>query len=644
MAAANTSDCGLPAGTISPDQPELRFRHLGDTEGYGTVQFSEATVQAVQAALEELRQFKGVNSIFGEGFSPKFRKLRDGMESLGFNATVLMRHDQQRRMYAVPMWPEADAFLRGEPAKVPDYLRKPSRFPDATARIAEFWRSRWLASRLNYAPAIEALRACGPWLLSESIEHHPVNERSLKSRSRKKAESSEPAAETIAVVSASQSANDPLRFWRELAQAGPEACADELPQEQLDRLHVPQPLDDFLLDHVRRKFSIVLTGNAGDGKTHLLRRLERELDKLGAEVETDATAAMKPDDVSAILRRWKKVHRESRPFCLAANEYPLYLLRLTGKGFAPLDEVSRQCDQRLAYAMKPQADEDARERVLVVDLSLRNPLASGFAGPLIDKLLGQPELQAAAAADPDGDLAWNLRHLAHPTVRQRLLDLFARLAAAGHRATVRELWIWAARLVVGAGHEDRKPVRSAERWYSSRLFESDDRFTLSSLLRRLADPAAHSHPRWDYRLENGRVTGGWEVETDSLKSLRLDMQSHFAAIKRRFYFEHEAGPEVLALDGIPGNNLLKSLQGKRAPDAAFKQFLVESINLAYCPELFPQMTTRLYLWIGHRFQEQPSHGYVANQSVSDGDLKLFRPRLPATACRSVRLPSRPPVA
>src|SRR5208283_3815361 len=103
----------------------------------------------------------------------------------------------------------------------------------------------------------------------------------------------------------------------------------------------------------------------------------------------------------------------------------------------------------------------------------------------------------------------------------------------------------------------------------------------------------------------------------------------FAAVKRRFYFEHEAGREVLVLDGIPGSDLLKSLRGERTPDAAFKQFLIKSINLAYCPELFPQMTTRLFLWIGHRFQEQPSHGYVANQSVSDGDLELSRPRLPA---------------
>ena len=618
----------LPAGIISPDQPELRFEHLGDTEGYGTVQFSDATVQAVQAALKELRQFQGVNSIFGEGFSPKFRKLRDGMEVLGFNATVLMRHDQQRRMYAVPMWPEAHSFLRGEQAKVPDYVRNPGQFRDATTRIVEFWRQRWLASRLNHAPSIAALRTSKPWVLSERIEPPLGHEENLKPNPRKKAQPREPIAEPHTVASAVPSVGAPIQFWRDLALAGPEACADELSREELDRLHVPQPLDEFLIQHIRRKFSIVLVGNAGDGKTHLLRRLEPELKKYGADVETDATAAMKPDDVSPILRRWKKAHRERRAFCLAANEYPLYLLRRAGRGFAPLVEVDRQCQQRLAYTVEPQPDEAARENVLVVDLSLRNPLTPGFAGPLLDRLLGQAELRAAAERDPDGDLAWNLRHLGHSVVRERLLDLFARLAAAGHRATVRELWIWAVRLVLGDGKEDRKPVRSAERWYSSRLFEPDDRFSLSAVLRRLADPAAHSHPRWDYRLENGKLTDGWKVETESLSSLQPETASHFQAIKRRFYFEHEAGPAVFDLDGMPGETLLKTLRGIREPDDAFRQFLIESINKAYCPELFPKMARGLYLWIGHRFQEQPSHGYVANQSVSDGNLGSFRPRLP----------------
>ncbi len=614
----------LPAGIIAPDQPDLRFEHIGDTEGYGTVQFSESTVQAVQEALGELHQFKGINSIFGEGFSPKFRKLRDGMMALGFNPTVLMRHDQTRRMYAVPTWPDANAFLRGEPAELPDYVREPSRFRDATGRIAEFWRNRWLASRLNHEPSIVTLRSMRPWRLSESINHLPTDERSLKSRPRKQTESPKVEAQRAKAIRAS--GLDEIHFWRELAQAGPEACADELSIEKLASLHVPQPLDDFLLQHVKRGFSIVLTGNAGDGKTHLLRRLEPDLKKLGAEVETDATAAMKPGDVSAILRRWKKAHRDGKPFCLAANEYPLYLLRMIGKGFAPVDELERQSEHRLAYAIKPETDENACEKVLVVDLSLRNPLAPGFAGPLLDKLINQPELKKAADAEPEGDIAWNLRHLANPTVRKRLLDLFARLAAVGHRATVRELWIWAARLVLGSGNEDRKPVRSPGRWYSSRLFETDDRFALSKMLQRLADPAAHSHPRWDYRLETGRVTDGWSVD-GTVGLLRMD-GPNFIALKRRFYFEHKSGDDVMTLNGAPGNDLLRVLQSGRVPEAAFKQFLIESVNRAYCPELFPVMHSQLYLWIGHRYHEQPSHGHVANQFISLNELELLRPRLP----------------
>jgi len=407
----------LPAGIIAPGQRELQFKHIGDTEGYGTVQFSESTVQAVQEALGELHQFKAVNSIFGEGFSPKFRKLRDGMMALGFNPTVLMRHDQTRRMYAVPTWSGANAFLRGEPAELPDYIRDPGNFRGATARVAEFWRNRWLASRLNHGPSISTLRTMAPWRLSESIEHLPIDERSLKSRPRKNTES--PIAGNQPARATRASGSDEISFWREFAQAGPEACADELPIEKLASLHVPQPLDEFLLRHVRRGFSIVLTGNAGDGKTHLLRQLEPDLLKLGADVETDATAAMKPNDVSAILCRWKKAHRDGKPFCLAANEYPLYLLRVVGKGFAPVEEVDRQCKHRLAYSVTPEAHEQAREKVIVVDLSLRNPLARGFAGPLLDKLLAQPDLKKTADDEPDGDIAWNLRHLGNPSVRNR---------------------------------------------------------------------------------------------------------------------------------------------------------------------------------------------------------------------------------
>lgn len=618
----------LPAGLISPDQPELRYQHLGDTEGYGTVQFSEETIEALQEALQERNNFRNVNSIFGEGFSPKFRKLRDGMLALGFNATVLMRHDQPRRMYGVPLWKGAPSFLCGETTERPKYASSPQDYRNATERIADYWRTRWLASRLAYAPALEELQASVSWSLDQRISHLPVNKRSLKSRPRKPKEIERIADSAEEESNGSAGIMESLAFWADLAQAGPEACADELTSEQLGRFHVAQPLDDFLLRHVRMGYSIVLTGNAGDGKTHLLRKLAPELKKLGAEVETDATAVMEPDDVSAILRRWKKAHSTGKPFCIAANEYPLYLMRQSGKGFAPIKEVDRQCEHRLAYGSELGSDEEAREKVLVVDLSLRNPLTHGLAFPMLNALVTQQEIQRVAEEKPDSDLAWNLRRLNQPEIQKRLLNLFSLLAAAGHRATVRELWVLLARLLFGSGHEDRKPVRSPERWFSSRLFEADERFAINKLLRDLADPAAHSHPRWDCRLETGQVSHDWLLDGSPMKYLSEMDAANFRALKRNFYFEHRCGEQVFELDGQPGSVLLKILRDPNSPEQSFKRVLIQSINLAYCPVPFSEMKTLLFLWIGHRYHEQPSHGYVANQSVSDHELKLLKPRLP----------------
>jgi Domain of unknown function (DUF4338) len=615
----------LDPGVICPAQPKISFKHIGDTEGFGTVQFSEATALAVQSALEERYQFRAVNNIFGEGFSPKFRKLRDGMVMLGFNPTVLMRHDQQRRVYSAPLWPDADKFLRGEDISVPEYLREPWRYRGATERIAEFWRARWLASRLDYKPAVEQVRAMKKRLLSDEIAHLPVTEKHMKATGRNQNKGSIKPIGAMDAPPLENPESPELRFWKDLALAGPEVCADELSEDHLTRLHVAQGLDAFLLKRAKEGFSIVLTGNAGDGKTHLLRRLQSALSDIA--VETDATAAMRPDDVSPILRAWKRATQKNQPYLLAANEYPLFLLRRAGKGFAPVDEVSRQCDQRLIYETKPAEEEQALNRVIVVDLSLRNPLNEDFVGPLLNRLVGDPDIRRAAVVNPNGDLAWNLRHLSDANVQKQLIALFRRLVTMGHRVTVRELWIWAVRLLFGRGAEDTRPIRSPGRWYSSRLFDFDDRFQISGLLRAFADPAVQSHPVWDLRLESGTVQSGWKVD-GAPTLMRMDAEN-FIALKRRFYFDHDQGHQVFRLAGDQGQMFIDVLQDSKAIEEKFKHFLIESINLAYCPVLRSKMTTRLYLWIGHRYHEQPSHGYVANQSIADSELDLLRPRLPS---------------
>ena len=98
-----------------------------------------------------------VNSVFGEGTSPKLRKLKMGLRKLGFDPDKLIQHRQHRLIYAAPLFPEAREWLVERTTELPSYLAAPDQYADATDRIVEFWRHRWLASRLDHGPTMAAL-------------------------------------------------------------------------------------------------------------------------------------------------------------------------------------------------------------------------------------------------------------------------------------------------------------------------------------------------------------------------------------------------------------------------------------------------------------------------------------------------------
>jgi hypothetical protein len=146
-----------------------RYERVGYTSAYGTVQFAPETVQSLETVVKKHAGFSQVNSIFGEGPSPRLRKLRTGLKLLGFDPENLLRHNQHRLIYGVPLADDAFQFLRGEGGKLPDYIKRPGRYRDATERIAAFWTRRWLASRINHTPAIESLAHTPAWKLSDQI-------------------------------------------------------------------------------------------------------------------------------------------------------------------------------------------------------------------------------------------------------------------------------------------------------------------------------------------------------------------------------------------------------------------------------------------------------------------------------------------
>ena len=408
----------LPAATISPQQTEIRYEPLGETGGFGTVQFGPETIKAIEEVDTTAKGFRQVNSVFGEGRSPKLRKLRSGLEELGFDPEILLKHHQPRIIYGAKLCEDAAEFLRTEGGTLPDFIKDPGTFRNGTTRIVNYWSQRWLCRRLDHSPVLEKLAMNPAWCLSQMIpvEDTPISTdfSAMDSVIDAGTPPPEPAGTTPSIDT---------RLWESLAAAGHDSCSDCVTENDLERLHVPSPLEDFLVDKVREGYSIILTGNAGDGKTHILRRIASRLSEAGALVDEDATAVMRKGSVGPILDRWRSALNAGRPYCLAANEYPLHLLIQSGRGLLPdplHDELARQTRDRLAYFQGVQPSEAAREHLLVLDLSLRNPLLPPFSLTALKRMLSDPAVQARAAAGTDQNFTWNHRQLSRPRVQERL--------------------------------------------------------------------------------------------------------------------------------------------------------------------------------------------------------------------------------
>ena len=82
---------------------KMGFYELGRSRSFGTSHFSDETV----TALVRLAQMHGssvrVNSIFGEGVSPRLRKVRLGLAALGWPPNELLKHGRERILYGVPL-------------------------------------------------------------------------------------------------------------------------------------------------------------------------------------------------------------------------------------------------------------------------------------------------------------------------------------------------------------------------------------------------------------------------------------------------------------------------------------------------------------------------------------------------------------
>ena len=104
----------LPVSIFGADTDGcLRFEKLGDSESFGTSHFSDETVKALERCLRQSADGERINSIFGEGVSPRLRKIRAGLERMGFPADALLQHGRRRSIYGVLLAKNAREYLLG---------------------------------------------------------------------------------------------------------------------------------------------------------------------------------------------------------------------------------------------------------------------------------------------------------------------------------------------------------------------------------------------------------------------------------------------------------------------------------------------------------------------------------------------------
>lgn len=134
------------------------FTMVADTQGFGSMQFGSRTCDALSSAELAEKGARNVHYLFGEGASPRLRGLRDGLSTIGFDATEVMNHEQRRILYGAPLARNTGKYLMGIDSS-PSFVLDQRRTCEATEIISLWWAERWAYSRAQRPDVIERTRS-----------------------------------------------------------------------------------------------------------------------------------------------------------------------------------------------------------------------------------------------------------------------------------------------------------------------------------------------------------------------------------------------------------------------------------------------------------------------------------------------------
>lgn len=590
---------------------ELLYRYVGRTLGYGSVHLSRKTYATLKRLLREHPDLAPESNAFAAGVNYKMRSIAAGLSHLGLGR--LQQHKTPRLVYVVPLarnWREYLTGLEDEPRWLYERLDAPE---VETNALAVYWKHRWLLPRLQRVETVQALRTRDlPVPVSKIIRGRvpPIQSSMFEIDERtpqRPATNTGGAMDTAAQVS-----------WKTLAEFRDQRAsfAEKLADEELRNVHIISLLDQGALDAVRQGRRLYLTGNPGDGKTHLIRRHAAELGALGAFVHLDASAI----DEQSLADQLALAVEQRRPAIIAINEGPLRRLlpKLPG---SERQQLQTQLDLPYLY----EASDDREYDALLVNLGLRQVLSPSFVDGILDVVLKRVDY-----SDAPEIVRANVAMLAHQRVQSRLRLLLDLVARSGAHVTMHELLGFFAHIVTGGS---RGVARSTHHgYYCDLVFEAHS--PLTKWLRPF-DPATIAHPIVDMSLWDGDFQGNdggmeWLAPVrDAIPSQEDNPQkalAKFHALKRRYLFEARDGDQLFEMLPDDRAAFFKLLNDSDTSRDRARARALKALALFFGDEA--QSEGRLQIWTSLRYEGiAPPSAFVSSQAVTSEQARLCLPRL-----------------
>lgn len=595
-------------GKIFGTDFDVVWENLGMTIGFGTMHISKATTMSLTEATSD--GFNRINHVFGEGASPKMRLLtmaiRELLESTNEDSKDFSKHAMSRIVYGACLAENTFDYLLGKESE-PRYYTDMADYVSGTQKIVDFWRNRWLKSRLNYEPIYQRIRKFDKqgFLVSNQIDEDE--------------EWSFSKLKEVTHMPTNDETKTGLQFVRDFYR-GSSAYADHIASELLSVIHLETKLDTAIMEAALSGKDIVLTGNPGDGKTHIIRLLKNKLENTGKPICIELDASTLSND--EIYLKWKAARESNAPFVIAINAAILYSVYQKHSDFQPIKEAYYQMSHAVIFH-----DEGTDDSNLVVfDLSKREVLTADILKKAIEKLTDDTHYTECSSCplNESCDVHKNCNLLNSALFQERLFVILQRVSMQGYHATVRELQSLIAYLIFGNRRCKAISRTTGSNQYNLVNLVFSGKGTLFDAIRNALDPVSISHPIWDERIllndiPNDSWVDGYEIPAEAIA---YDNYELFKLRKRQFYFFNKNGEELLKImddDVTRFQKFLGQDNGKIVKE------LVRKLNTFF--GAVKASNSELQIWTGHRYDNEPRKVLISMGSIKKSGLKIGRPTL-----------------